>query len=431
MVLEILFPIALLIIFLAIGVPVAFALAISGWIGLVMQVGFDNSVVIMRNLTYENVAYYLLSTIPMFILMAEFLNESELTELVFKAANKWLSDITGGLAFATTLANGGMAALSGSSTATAATMSKMAVPEMQKYGYDDRLSLGTVAAAGTFAVMIPPSLGLIIYGVITETSISRLFIAGIVPGILTVVGYAGTIYIWGKYNPKVIGGKTTSYSWQEKFNSLKPIWPAGIVVLLVIGGLYLGIVTPTEAGALGALGTFVVAVSISGMRYEGTKIALLRTAETTVLIFMIVIGALIFGRWLAITGATRLLINAVAALPVSRWTILIIILALYVLMGTLMDQLAILILTLPITFPLAIALGFDGIWFGILIAKTIEIGLVTPPLGLNVYVASGAISMDADIGFRGAVRFIPVDVLIIFLMMAFPELVLFLPGYMN
>lgn len=431
MVLEILFPIALLIIFLAIGVPVAFALAISGWIGLVMQVGFDNSVVIMRNLTYENVAYYLLSTIPMFILMAEFLNESELTELVFKAANKWLSGITGGLAFATTLANGGMAALSGSSTATAATMSKMAVPEMQKYGYDDRLSLGTVAAAGTFAVMIPPSLGLIIYGVITETSISRLFIAGIVPGILTVVGYAGTIYIWGKYNPKVIGGKTTSYSWQEKFDSLKPIWPAGIVVLLVIGGLYLGIVTPTEAGALGALGTFVVAVSISGMRYEGTKIALLRTAETTVLIFMIVIGALIFGRWLAITGATRLLINAVAALPVSRWTILIIILALYVLMGTLMDQLAILILTLPITFPLAIALGFDGIWFGILIAKTIEIGLVTPPLGLNVYVASGAISMDADIGFRGAVRFIPVDVLIIFLMMAFPELVLFLPGYMN
>lgn len=430
MVLEILFPIGLLLVLLAIGVPVAFSLAIAGWIGLLTQVGVDSSMVIMRNVTYANVAFYLLSTIPMFILMAEFLNESELTALVFRAANRWLSGVKGGLAFATTVANGGMAALSGSSTATAATMARMAVPEMQKYGYDDRLSLGTVAAAGTFAVMIPPSLGLIIYGVMTETSIARLFIAGIVPGLLTVVGYGLTIYVWGAVNTEVIGDQT-GYTWDEKFASLKPIWPAVIVVLLVIGGLYLGVVTPTEAGALGALGTFVVAVTVGGMRLKGTKRALLRTAETTTMIFMIVIGAMIFGRWLAITGATRLLIDAVAALPVNRWIILVIVLAIYVLMGTLMDQLAILILTLPITFPLATSLGYNPIWFGILIAKTIEIGLVTPPLGLNVYVASGATDLDAEVGFKGAIRFIPIDIIIIFVLMLFPQLVLFLPDYMN
>lgn len=431
MALSIILIILLLIALLVIGVPVAFSLAISGFIGLFYEIGLNASMLTMRNVTYSNVTVFLLSTIPMFILMAEFLNQSKLTDQVFDAAHKWFSGVTGGLAFATTMANGGMAALSGSSTATAATMSKIAVPEMNRFGYDSRLSLGTVAAGGTFAVMIPPSLGLIIYGVMTETSIASLFIAGIVPGVLTIVGYGATIYVWGRMNPRVIGGATTEYTWGEKFTSLKPIWPALLVVLLVIGGLYFGVVTPTEAGALGASGTFLVGILFAQMRYTGVKKALLQTAETTTMIFMIIIGAMIFGRWLAVTGATQLIIDSIAGLPINRWGILILILVLYILMGTLMDQLAILILTLPITFPLALELGFDPIWFGILIAKTIEIGLVTPPLGLNVYIASASVEIDADIGFRGAIRFIPVDILIIILMLAFPQVVLYLPELMN
>lgn len=431
MIAEVFLPIILLILLLVLGVPIAFSLATTGMLGLLLVTDPGRTHSIIVSVTYANTASYVLTTIPMFILMAEFLNEGDLTDVVFEAAHRWLSSVKGGLAFATTLANGGMATLSGSSTATAATMSKMAVPQMQKYGYDDRLSLGTVSAAGTFAVMFPPSLALIVYGIMTETSISMLFIAGIIPGILTLLGYFLTIYIWGTYNPKVVGGETEHFTWSEKFDSLKPVWPAVLIVLIVLGGLYLGVVTPTEAGALGAAGTFIVAVGVGGMRVSGTKQALLRTAETTAMIFMIVIGAMIFGRFLAFSGATRLLIDFVGDLPANRWTILIIILIMYVLMGTLMDQLAILLLTLPLTFPLVSALGFDGIWFGILIAKTIEVGLVTPPLGMNVYVATGTVDMDAMTGFKGAIMFIPIDIVIIILIMIFPETVSFLPGHMG
>lgn len=428
MVVELLLPTVLLVALILIGVPVAFALSISGTLGLILYLGIDKMAGLMLTVPYSNVAYFLLATVPMFILMAEFLNESDLTVVLYEAAHRWFGNIPGGLAITTTLASGGLAALSGSSTATAATMSSIAVPEMRKYGYDDRLSFGTVSAAGTFAVMIPPSLGLIIYGILTETSISDLFIAGIVPGILTITSYVLVIYLWGLSDPDVIGGETVKFSWSERFRSLLKVWPALLIVLLVIGGLYLGIVTPTEAGALGAFGTFVVAIGIFGMRFSGIVSALQRTAETTTMIFMIVIGAVFFARFLTVAGITPAVINFVTSLPISPILILVLLLLLYILMGTMMDQLAILILTLPITFPLAISLGFHPIWFGILIAKTIEIGLVTPPLGLNVYIATGPMEVDVDVGFRGALRFIAADIVVLGILILFPQLSLFLPG---
>ncbi|WP_254838543.1 TRAP transporter large permease [Natronomonas marina] len=428
MVVELVLPSVLLVALILLGVPVAFSLSIAGVVGLAMTLGVDRMAGLMLTVPYSNVAFFLLATVPMFILMAEFLNESDLTEVIYEAAHKWFGNIPGGVAITTTLASGGLAALSGSSTATAATMSKIAVPEMRRFGYDDRLSFGTVSAAGTFAVMIPPSLGLIIYGIQTETSISALFIGGIVPGLLTIGSYVAVIYAWGLREPDVIGGGTVKYSWPERFRSLLTIWPALMIVLLVIGGLYLGVVTPTEAGALGAFGTFVVAVVVFGMRFEGTVKALQRTAETTTMIFMIIIGAVFFARYLTVTGVTPAIIDFVTSLPIGPLGILMFVLVIYIALGTMMDQLAILLLTLPITFPLATSLGFDPIWFGILIAKTIEIGLVTPPLGLNVYIATGPMNVDVDVGFRGALRFIVADIIVLALLIFVPELTLFLPN---
>lgn len=420
---EIVLPVTILVVFLLIGVPVTYATAAAGFVGLVLLVGPDSAFVVMREVAYRNVSNYLFSTIPMFILMAEFLNNSKLIDEIFDAAHRWLAGTRGGLAFATTLANGGMAALSGSSTASAAAMANVAVPQMQKRGYDDRLSLGTVAAAGTFAIMIPPSIGLIVYGVITESSIAQLFIAGVIPGLLTLGGYGAVIYLWGLANPDVFGAIEETYSLREKIESSLIIWPAAIIVLLVLGGMYGGVVTPTEAGALGAAGTFVVAVTLSDLRYSGIKNALQNTANITTMIFMIIIGAVIFGRYMAYSGLVGQFIDWVIGLPIGPSTIMVLLLVVYVLMGTMMDQTAILILTLPITFPLALELGYGPIWFGIVITKTIEIGLVTPPLGLNVYVASGTLGMPPSVGFKGAMRFIPVDLLIIVLLLLFPEVV--------
>lgn len=420
---EIVLPVTILIVLLMIGVPVTYATATAGFVGLILLVGWGSTLTVVQGVAYRNISNYLFTTIPMFILMAEFLNNSSLIDEIFETAHRWLANVRGGLAFATTLANGGMAALSGSSTASAAAMANVAVPQMQKRGYDDRLSLGTVAAAGTFAIMIPPSVGLIVYGIITETSIAQLFIAGVIPGVLTLLGYGMVIYTWGLTNPDALGSTDESYSWKEKIESSLIIWPAAIIVLLVLGGMYLGIVTPTEAGALGATGTLLVAVLLSDLRLPGLKNALENTTEITTMIFMIIIGAVIFGRYMAYSGLVDGFIQWINALPIGPFVIMLALLVVYIFMGTMMDQTAILILTLPITFPLALNLGYDPIWFGIVIVKTVEIGLVTPPLGLNVYVASGTLNMSPTTGFKGAIRFVPVDIVIMLMLLLRPEVV--------
>jgi C4-dicarboxylate transporter DctM subunit len=421
---EIVIPILCLLILLIIGVPVAYALAASGTVGLLMVLGVSQMDNLLSQLVYNGINSYSYATIPMFIMMAYFLTESGLTEKIFTVGHRFLSNLRGGLAFATTVANGGMAALSGSTTASAATMASIAVPEMKKHGYGDEISLGTVAAAGTFATMFPPSLGLIVYGLFTNTSISDLFLAGIVPGLLTVVGYGMVIYIWGIYEPDMIGSQSETFSTQEKLDSLKPVWPALLILALVIGGLYGGVVTPTEAGSLGAAATLLVAIGIGQLKYDGITSAIQRTAETTTMIFMIIIGAQIFGRYLAYTGVTTTLIDTVSGLPIPGWGIILVIILLYVFLGMFMDQLAILILTLPLTFPVVTNLGYSPIWFGIIIAKTIEVGLVTPPLGLNVYVATSTVDIDVETGFRGAVRFIPVDIGLLIIFLAEPRVIL-------
>jgi tripartite ATP-independent transporter DctM subunit len=229
-------------------------------------------------------------------------------------------------------------------------------------------------------------------------------------------------------NPDIFGEVVQSYTLRDKLKTSIPIWPAGLIFILVIGGMYAGVITPTEAGALGAASTLLVVTTLSNLRYEGFKKAVIRTAEITTMIFMIIIGAMIFGRYLAFAGVIRDFVTFMESLPLSPMALMILLITIYILMGMMMDQSAILILTLPLTFPLAMTLGFDPIWFGIIIAKTIEIGLVTPPLGLNVYVATGTVDMSPDVGFRGAVRFLIIDVILIVLLLLFPEIVTVWPG---
>jgi len=425
------FPLGLMLACLALGVPVAFSFVIAGAVGLYMVLGFEPMMGILQTTPFRSVASFLLSTVPMYVLMAEFLSRGRLIQDIFRGAYYWLGHLKGGLAVATIMANGGLAALSGSSTASAATMATIAVPEMRRYGYSDRLSLGVVAAAGSFAIMIPPSVGLILYGIITETSIGKLFVAGIVPGLLTIVAYWLVVYFWVRRRPQ-IAPQVPPFPWRERVQSLRAVWPAMLLVVIVLGGIYSGIVTPTEAGALGALGALLIGLITGGLRWRGIVESLERTTRNSAMIYAIVIGATIFGYFLSVTQVTQRLIAYIGSLDVPPYGVLLTILGMYIVLGTFMEQIAIQFITLPLIFPIIVSLGFDPIWFGIIVIKTAEIGVVTPPVGLNVYVVSGALE-DASMAdtFAGAAAFLVADVAVLALLLLFPDLVTFLPSLMG
>jgi len=418
-------PLFILVALLIIGVPVAYSLFASGTLGLLILRGFTPTVSTMLSAIRGSSANYLLSTVPLFILMAEFISRSGISEDLFAAMRHWFGHLRGGLPIATTFANGIFAAVSGSSTAAAATMSKIAVPEMQRYGYSNELSLGTVTASGTFAIMIPPSAGLIIYGVLTETSIAALFIGGVLPGVLTLFGYVAVILVWERN-----GGveQLTRSDLSTRVASLKPVWPVLVIIVAVLGGLYGGVVTPTEAGALGAISALAVGILL-GMTQGEVREAVRATTEVSAMLFIILIGAQAFNFYLANSGMVTALLTAVGELAVPALVILLIIFLFYILLGMMMDLLAMLILTLPVTFPLVVStLGFNPIWFGVVLVKLGEIGLVSPPFGLNAYVTASTIDADVNETFRGAAPFIVADVVLALLMLAFPGIVLWLPN---
>jgi len=414
---------AVLAFFMLLGVPIGYAMFITGFAGLFLTLGLEPTIGLLTSVAYSQTASYVFSTIPMFILLAEFLNKSDLLDDTFEFMYRWTSWLPGGLAISTTLANGGFAALSGSSTAASAALSKIAVPEMRKYEYEDKLSMGTVAASGTFAMMFPPSIALIVYGILTETSISALFIAGMIPGILTMLAYVLLIIIWVKWSPNLAGKPAPAFSWKERFESLRPVWPALLLIAIVLGSIYLGVVTPTESGAMGAFGALLIGKFIYGLNLPDMQSALSNTVQTTAMIFIIILGALVLGRYLAITGLTTALIQFVSGLPLGPHGILIVLLIVYLILGMVMNQTAILVLTLPITFPLATqGLGFHPIWFGIVVIKTAEIGMVTPPFGLNVFVATSQVDVDVWEAFKGSSRFIIADLVVLALLIMYPQI---------
>ncbi len=418
----------LLVALILVGAPIAYSLLIVAVGGLFLQLGPTPAMGILQTSPYRSSASFLLTTIPMFVLMAEFLAGGRMARDIFRAGHVWLGHMRGGMAVATTVASALLAALLGSSPAAAATMSSIAVPEMRKYGYDDRLSLGIVASAGTLAVIIPPSLILILYGILTENSIGRLFVAGLVPGVLTAVGYLLLVNIWTRVEPGIAPAAEVRFTREEKRASLRPVLPALLLIVVVLGGIYSGFVTPSEAGALGAFGAFVIGVLFSGLRRKGILGALERTSRTTAMIFAIVIAASIFGYYLTSTQVAQ---NAILWVQESQFpalTVLVAILFVYLILGAFLDPVSILVVTLPLAYPLVTSLGYDAIWFGIIATKMIEIGLVTPPVGINVFVTAGAINANLKDAFAGAVRFVFVDIIVVFLLIAFPEIVTFLPN---
>lgn len=429
---EIVVPFLTLFVLLAVGVPVSFSLGIAGTLGLLLSVGPQATSSMLATVPYRTGTDFLLTTVPTFIFMAELLAGGRIARDLYGAMFAWLGRIRGGLAIATTIASGGMGAMTGSSTATAATFSAVAVPHMREYGYKDRLSVGSIAAAGTLASIIPPSVALIIYGISTETSIGELFSAGVIPGIITVFAYATVIYLWVRVKPDLAPGRPESMRVKQKLKALVRIWPTLVLVLLVLGGIYSGTVTPTEAGALGACGALVLSVAFGGMRAKEFKQAVTRTVETTTMIISIVIFANIFGYFLTATQIAPRIVTAIEASGFPPLLVLVLVALLYLVLGTFMDQIAILVVTLPITFPLVTSLGYDAIWFGILVIKLGEIGLVSPPVGLNVYVAAGAApNVKLTEAFRGVFPFIAAELMLVVVLVLFPSLATWLPGVLT
>ncbi len=423
--------VCVLLVLLFSRMPIGFVMGLVGFIGFAYLTSFGGGLGVLRTVVYSTFADYNLSVIPLFILMGSFCFFAGLSKDLYDTVHSWLGQLRGGLAMATVGACAGFAAISGSSLATAATMGTVALPEMKRYKYDDRLATGAVAAGGTIGILIPPSVILILYGIITEQSIGKLFLAGFIPGILEAFFYMVTIYILCKSNP-LMGPPGPKTSFTGKITSLKNTWIVLALFVLVIGGIYLGVFSPTEAAGVGAFGAFIFGLARRRLGWQAFKNSLADTGKTTAMIFVIILGAMILGYFLAVSRIPFVLADSVAALEVNRYVILVLILLVYLFLGCVMDSMAIMLLVTPIFFPLAMSLGFNPIWFGILITRVTEIGLITPPVGLNVYIIRGvAKDVPMQTIFRGIVPFLIADICEVALLIALPQLSLFLPGFMK
>jgi tripartite ATP-independent transporter DctM subunit len=419
-----------LLVLLAIGTPVAFALAIVGAVGLYALGGMSMVMGIMDTVPLSAASSYELITVPMFLLMAEFVIVSGVADDLFKAAATWVGRVRGGLGIATAFAGAGFGAISGSSTASAATLSSTTIPAMLKAGYEPKLACGAVAISGTLAMLIPPSIALVLFGIIADVSIGDLLIGGVVPGLVVTLAIALTVrwLVWRDPTRAPLG---RAYSWPEKFRSLRHVWPMLVLFMAVTGIIYLGIATPTEAAGIGAFGAFLIALLRRQANFTATRLALLRAAQTTCMIIMIILGAHIFGYFLTVTQATQQIVAAIGAWPVDRWVVMAMILLIYLVLGCFMDQIAILILTVPIMLPLVKTLGFDPVWFGVLVIVTAEVGMVTPPVGLNVFVVSRYTGRPLDEVFRGVGPHVAAHLIVIVLFCLFPQIILWLPHTMQ
>jgi tripartite ATP-independent transporter DctM subunit len=411
--------------------PIGLVMALVGFCGFAIIAGFNDALGILGTVPYATFANYNMSIIPLFILMGAFCYYSGLSKDLYDTVHAWIGHFRGGLSMATVGACAGFAAVSGSSLATAATMGTVALPEMKRYKYDNRLATGAVAAGGTIGILIPPSIVLILYAVITEQSIGKLFLAGIIPGVLEALFYLLTIYILCKFNPQ-LGPPGPGMALKQKIVSLSNSWVVLVLFVVIMGGLYLGWFSPIEASGIGAFGAFIFALLRKKLPWQSFKESLFDTGKTTVMIFIILMGAMILGYFLAVSRLPYELAATIGALQVNSYVILAIILVFYLILGAVMDSLAMMLLTVPIFFPLVLELGFNPIWFGILIVRVCEIGLITPPVGLNVYVIRGvAKDVPMQTIFRGIAPFLIADVLHVALLVTFPQLSLFLPNLMK
>jgi C4-dicarboxylate transporter, DctM subunit len=419
------------LVLMLIRVPIAVCLGSVSVAGFAYLVGPGPALGILIDSPIRTVTNFNFSVIPMFILMGSVVSVSGMSRELFRAANAWLGHLPGGMAIATIFASGGFAAISGSSIAAAATMTRVALPEMRRAGYNPGLSAGVVAAGGTLDIMIPPSVIFVLYSILTDTDLVALFIAGIIPGLIAIVLYCLVILIlyWAKPEWLPRGQRS---GWRERWSSLKDVWATLLLFLVVIGGIFGGFVTVTEAAGLGVFGAVVIGIGRGRLPWTKIVDSLVEALRTSAAIFFIVIAAFLFQYFLAITQMTQQLADALVSLPVPPIGIVIAILAFYIISGMFVDELAMMLLTVPIVFPIVTGLGFDPVWFGILVVVTIQIGLICPPVGIICFIMN---NMVPDIGlvniYKGALPFVIADIVWLALLVAFPSLSLFLPKLMG
>ena len=411
------------------GMWLGFAMAFVGFLGLWAVMGFESAVQVLGNLPYTNTAFYPVSALPLFVLMGVVVGSSGIGEDLYHTAYKWFGRLPGGLAISTVFASGGFAAITGSSSAAIVTLGTVALPEMKKYKYSDQLASGTIAAGGTIGILIPPSLGFILYAVLTEESIGRLFMAGMIPGLLEVLFYVATILLLCTLIPSY-GPRGPRTGFREKVFALRTTWPVLALFVLVIGGIYGGIFTPTEAGAIGAFGSMIIVLSMRRLGIRGLTNSLLEAMKLTGMVFILVIGSFLFAHFLALTKLPFFLSDFVTGLSISKYIALAAIIVLYIILGMFLEIFSCIVLTVPILYPTVQALGFDMIWFGVIMVRVMEIGLITPPIGMNAFMLAGVSKLPLDTIFKGIVPFFCADILHVAMLIVFPQVALWLPQTM-
>jgi tripartite ATP-independent transporter DctM subunit len=420
-----------LFVLMILRVPIGVAMGLVGVGGFAYLAALNPALNLLAQSPIRNVTDWDLAIIPMFILMGAFATASGMSRELFHMSNAWLGHRRGGLAMATVTACAFFAAINGSSVATAATMTNVALPEMRKAGYEPGLATGVIAAGGTLGIMIPPSVMFAIYGILTETDISRLLIAGILPGLLGAGFYMLAVQAVGIARPHQVP-RGERHSWSEKFASLKDIWATLLLFFFVIGGMYGGLFTATEAAGMGAGGAFLIGVARRRLSPAAIMDCLVQSVRTTAAIFTIVIGAFLFGYFLVITQTTQNVAAFMLSLPIGPYGILTLILLMYILLGAVMDELAMVLLTIPIIFPVITQLGFDPIWFGVIVVMVVSLGMILPPIGMNVFVINSiARDVSLPVIYRGVMPFVLVDLVRLALLAAFPIISLWLPSKMG
>lgn len=422
---------SVLLVLMLLGLPIAFAMLVVGFIGLVGLLGWVPAVAMLAQTTLDTGRAYDLSVVPLFILMGTFITRAGISDDLYTASNAWLGHFRGGLAMATVVACGGFSAVSGSSLATAATMAKVALPSMRRYGYADSLATGSIAAGGTLGILIPPSVIMILYGLITETDIGKLFIAGILPGLLTIAFYVVAIAITTRFYPN-LGPRGERLPLGARFRALKGVWPILTLFIVVIGGIYLGVFTPTESAGIGAVGALLFAFAYGRLSFSGFYDVLLDTSRITAMLFVVLIGALVFAAFVNIAGFPQALSALVSGAGLAPLTVIAGIIAVYIVLGMILESISMILLTVPIFFPMVQGLGFDPIWFGIIIVVVTEISLITPPVGMNLFVLRSIVpEVPIWTICRGLLPFYVADIARTIVLVLIPWISLVLPALMR
>lgn len=422
---------ATLFVLLFLGVPIGIGMALVGFVGFGLIVGFTPSLFMVAQVTFDTVLTYDLSVLPLFLIMGNLIAQSGLAKDLYDAAFAFVGHLRGGLAAATIVACGGFSAVCGSSLATAATMSRVAMPPMRRYGYADSLAAGSIAAGGTLGILIPPSVVLVLYGIITETNIGVLFMAGVLPGILGILLYVAAIFVATALRPE-LGPGAERTAWRERLRALVRVWGVALLFLLIMGGIYLGVFTPTEAAGVGATGALVFALLRRTMGFRDFVKAIAEAGRTSAMMFVVLIGALIFANLMNVARFPNELVDFVQSMHLSAYLALALILLIYIVLGAILESISMMLLTVPIFFPLVKDLGFDPVWFGIVVVVVIELSLITPPIGMNVFMLNATLP-DVPVRriFAGVTPFILADVVRLAILVAVPAVALALPAWMK